>query len=89
MQKTMIPEYLQEMLPESVVKQHSRGIRRYFPIQSKTKRGWKYLHETFYIIYGRQPLDNSEVGFAILSQGLDTYVERFDGKLWVRTICVD
>ena len=76
------------MLSESVVKQHSRGERRYFPITAKRRKGWKYLYETFYIIYGRQAKDNSEVGFAILSQSLDKYVERFDGKLWVRTICV-
>ena len=85
----MIPNYLRPMLSQSVVKEHKRGTRRYFPINSKIRRGWKYLYETFYIIYGRQPKDNAEVGFAILSQGLDTYVERFDGKLWVRTICVD
>jgi hypothetical protein len=84
----MTPQYLQELLPQSIVKEHKRGMRRYFPIQSKRKRGWKYLHETFYIIYGRQPIDNSEVGFAILHQSLDNYVERFDGKLWVRTICI-
>jgi hypothetical protein len=84
----MIPEYLQPLLPNSIVKEHKRGTRRYFPIQSKRKRGWKYLKEAFYIIYGREPKDNSEIGFAILNGGLDTYVERFDNKLWVRTICV-
>lgn len=77
------------MLPQSIVKQHSRGLRRYFPINAKHRKGWNYLNQAFYIIYGRLPQDNSEVGFAILSQGLDTYVERFDGKLWVRTICVE
>ncbi len=85
----MIPEYLQKMLPQSVVKQHSRGLRRYFPITAKRKKGWNYLNETFFIIYGRQPKDNFEVGCAILYQSLDKYVERFDGKLWVRTICVE
>lgn len=85
----MIPQYLQPMVAESVVKQHSRGMRRYFPIQAKTRRGWKYLYEAFYIIYGRQAKDNGEVGYAILSQSLDRYVERFDGRLWVRTICVE
>ena len=85
----MIPQYLQEFVPQSVVRQHSRGLRRYFPIPAKRKRGWNYLNQAFYIIYGRQPKDNAEVGFAILSQSLDKYVERFDGKLWVRTICVE
>ena len=84
----MIPEHLQSRISSSVVRQHKRGTRRYFPIDAKIRRGWKYLYEAFYIIYGRQPVDRSEVGFAILSQSLDKYVERFDGKLWVRTICV-
>jgi len=84
----MIPQYLQSSISESVVKQHSRGMRRYFPIKSKSRRGWKYLYEAFYIIYGRQPKENAEIGFAILSQSLDKYVERFDGKLWVRTVCI-
>jgi hypothetical protein len=85
----MIPTFLQPLVSESVVKQHSRGLRRYFPITAKSRKGWKYLYEAFYIIYGRQAKDNGEVGWAILSQSLDKYVERFDGKLWVRTICVD
>jgi hypothetical protein len=85
----MIPEYLLPLLSESVVRQHARGPRRYFPIKSKRRHGWKYLNEAFYIIYGRKPSDNSEVGFAILTQSLDKYVERFDGKLWVRTICIE
>jgi len=85
----MIPKYLQPMLPQSIVKQHERGMRRYFPITAKRRRGWKYLRQAFYIIYGRQPKENAEIGFAILSQSIDKYVERFDGKLWVRTICVE
>jgi len=82
------PQHLIESFPQSVLREHERGMRRYFPISSKSRRGWKWLKETFYIIYGRNPIDNTEVGFAVLSQSLDKYVERFDGKLWVRTICV-
>ena len=85
----MIPAYLQPLVPQSVVKQHERGMRRYFPIKAKRRRGWVYLYQAFYIIYGRQPKCREEVGFAILSQSLDLYVERFDDKLWVRTICVE
>ena len=85
----MIPKYLKPLVPNSVVKQHNRGLRRYFPITAKRRTGWNYLYQTFYIIYGRQPKDRAELGFAILSQSLDKYVERFDGKLWVRTICVE
>lgn len=85
----MIPNYLKPLVPQSIVKEHKRGTRRYFPITAKYRKGWKYLYEAFYIIYGKQPKDRAEVGYAILSQSLDKYVERFDGKLWVRTICVE
>lgn len=84
----MIPEYLTNLIPQSVVKQHERGLRRYFPIKSTEIEGWEYLKEAFFIIYGRNAIDNSEIGFAILNHSLDRYVEKFDGKLWVRTICV-
>ena len=84
----MIPEYLLPLLPQSVLREHERGIRRYFPIESKRRRGWKYLYEAYYIIYGKHPKDDFAVGCAILHGSLDKYVERFDGKLWVRTTCV-
>lgn len=84
----MIPQYLQKLLPQSIVKQHERGTRRYFPLTAKRKSGWKWIYETFYILYGRLPKDKAEAGFAILSQSIDYYVERFDGKLWVRTIAI-
>jgi len=84
----MTPEHLKNRLPQSLLKEHERGIRRYFPIEAKNRRGWKWINQAFFIIYGRQPEGNSEAGFAILSQSLDKYVEKFDGKLWVRTTCV-
>ena len=81
-------DYLKPLMSSSVVKETPRGTRRYFPIQAKRKRGWKWLYQAFYIIYGREAKENAEVGYAILTQSLDKYVERFDGKLWVRTIAV-
>lgn len=78
--------YLDRIMSTSVVRQHSRGQRRYFPITAKRRRGWNYLYQAFQIIYCRQPVDRAEIGFAILFQSLDKYVERFDDKLWVRTI---
>lgn len=82
------PEHLIELFPQSVLREHERGMRRYFPITAKRRTGWKYLYEAFYIIYGRNPKDNGEVGVAIIFQSLDKYVEEFNGKLWVRTTCV-
>lgn len=79
-------KFLDDKLAESVVRQHERGLRRYFPITAKSRRGWKWLYEAYHIIYGVKPKDNGQVGYAILHQALDKYVERFDGKLWVRTI---
>jgi hypothetical protein len=88
MEDVMSLDYLKPFMTQSVVKQTVRGTRRYFPITAKRKRGWKWLYQTFFIIYGREPKERAEVGFAILSQSLDKYVERFDGKLWVRTVAV-
>lgn len=79
-------EFLESRLSSSVVKQHERGMRRYFPITAKSKRGWKWIYEAYKIIYGVEARDNFEVGNAMLQHSLDKYVERFDGKLWVRTI---
>lgn len=84
----MTLDYLQPLMAQSVVKETPRGTRRYFPIQAKQKRGWKWLYQAFFIIYGREPKERAEIGYAILFQSLDKYVERFDGKLWVRTIAV-
>jgi len=84
----MIPNYLLPLVSQSIVKEHNRGTRRYFPISAKRRKGWNYLYQAFFIIYGRQPKNKFEVGCAILSQSLDKYVERFDNKLWVRTIAI-
>ena len=84
----MTLDYLQPLMAQSVVKDTPRGTRRYFPISAKRKYGWRWLNQAFFIIYGREPKERAEVGYVILTQSLDKYVERFDGKLWVRTIAV-
>ncbi len=77
---------LEAKLSESVVRHHKRGTRRYFPIKSVYPKSWPALYQAFEIIYGRKPENRGEVGTAILFHGLDSYIERIDGKLWVRTI---
>jgi len=62
----MTLDYLQPLMAQSVVKETPRGTRRYFPIQAKQKRGWKWLYQAFFIIYGREAKDNAQVGYAIL-----------------------
>ena len=84
----MIPDYLKPLLPQSMLLENERGLRRYFPLTSKTKRGWKWLYQTFYIIYGRDAKDKAEVVFAIINLSIDKYVERINNKLWVRTIAI-
>ena len=74
-------------MKDSIVKNFERGQRRYFPLKAK-RMSQKALNEAFFIIYGRKPEDKGEIGYALLFQSLDKYVEKFDGKLWVRTIAV-
>ena len=77
--------HLAPLMESSIVKETPRGTRRFFPI-GKIRKG-KWLHKAYHIIYGKYPSD-WEVMMAVLHQSLDKYVERFDGKLWVRTIVV-
>ena len=77
---------LEKRLGESVVKWHKRGLRRYFPIKAKDLHSWAAYFETFEIICGRKATDQGEVGAAILFHGLDSYIERFGSKLYVRTV---
>lgn len=80
-------EHLNSMMGDSIVKDFERGKRRYFPITAK-RMSQKALREAFFIIYGRKPEDDGELGYALLFQSLDKHIEKFDGKLWVRTIAV-
>jgi hypothetical protein len=55
------------------------------PLKAKSRKGLKYLREAFFIVYGREPKNNEEIFQAMFYHSFDKYVERFDGKLWVRT----
>lgn len=79
-------KHLDNIMNTSILKQSERGVRRYFPIEGKHRKGWKYLSQAFFIIFGHYPKDKGEIGKAIMFSSLDKYVERFDGKLWVRTV---
>jgi hypothetical protein len=73
----------------SVVKTMDRGQRRYFPLKAKKKRLSKLaLSEAYFILFGVKTKDKFEFELAVLHNGLDKYIESFDGKLWVRTIAV-
>jgi hypothetical protein len=37
-------------------------------------------------VYGREPKSNEDIFQAMFYHSFDKYVERFDGKLWVRTV---
>jgi len=89
----MIPKYLKPLLATSVVKQHKRGMRRYFPITSKDINSNDALDEAIFILTGKTvPEDALEAkfnrGIAIL-HFFDFYLEEFDNIIYVRTICVE
>lgn len=79
---------LEKDFDKSFVAMTDRGMRRYYPLSYKRKSG-KWLHEVFEIIYGRLPVDNFEMSCSLLFKGIDRYVERIDGRLWVRTTYMD
>jgi hypothetical protein len=82
----MAAQHLQPLMADSILRQHERGLRRYFPLKAKSRKGLKYLREAFFIVYGREPKSNEDIFQAMFYHSFDKYVERFDGKLWVRTV---
>jgi hypothetical protein len=81
----LVPEHLRPIFHDSRVRQTDRGIRRYFPLKAKTREGWDYIYEVFYMVYGK-PINNDEVIMATVRDKLDYYIEEYNGKLWMRTI---
>jgi hypothetical protein len=77
---------LESRMDQSLVKYHKRGYRRYFPIIAKDLHSWAPYFEAYEIIFGKKATDKAVVGNAILFHGLDSYIEKFEGRLWVRTI---
>ena len=75
---------LEQLKSTSVIRDYKRGARRYYPLSAKIRRGDKWLAEAFEIICDKTPT-KVELGLAVLKYSLDLYVERFEGRLWVRT----
>ena len=83
--------HLDKLLDKSVLFEHKRGLRRYFPIESQDITSTDALDEAIFIITGKtvpsDPLNANEFrGQAILFHSIDKYIENWDGSLWVRTI---
>ena len=75
---------LEQLKSTSVIRDYKRGARRYYPLSAKIRRGDKWLAEAFEIIWDKTPT-KVDLGLAVLKYSLDLYVERFEGRLWVRT----
>jgi hypothetical protein len=75
---------LEQLKSTSVIRDYKRGARRYYPLSAKIRRGDKWLAEAFEILCNKTP-NKIELGVAILQYSLDLYVERFEGRLWLRT----
>jgi len=79
--------HLDKLLPISVVRQHERGMRRYYPIPA-TKVNWYAIAQANFILSGiKRKVQDPVLGQLILFASIDRYIEQLeDGKLWVRTI---
>jgi hypothetical protein len=81
--------HLKDRMKDSIVKDFVRGRRRYFPLTNTgtdPDSQWKRFIEAFFIIFGREPKNDGEIGIAIFFRDLESYIEEFDGRFWVRTI---
>ena len=69
-----------KLFPKSVLKEHERGLRRYYPLGDA-----KHQHraEAMEILMGKPLQDIPPVTWFVCDP--EKYIEEFDGKFWVRT----
>ena len=70
----------EKLFPNSVLKEHERGLRRYYPLGDV-----KHQHraEAMEILMGKPLQEIPNVTWFVCDP--DKYIEEFDGKFWVRT----
>jgi len=70
----------EKLFPNSVLKEHERGLRRYYPLGDV-----KHQHraEAMEILFGKPIQDIPPVTYFVCDPS--KYIEEFDGKFWVRT----
>ena len=77
---------LDKLMDSSILKEHKRGMRRYFPLSSTHLHSDEMATEVVSILTGKQVTDIGKIRAAYVLECFDKYVEEFDGKFWVRTI---
>ena len=70
----------EKLFPKSVLKEHERGLRRYYPLGDD--KG-KYSDEAMEILCGKPIEKIPNVTWFVCDP--EKYIEEFDGKFWVRT----
>jgi hypothetical protein len=77
---------LEKNMDCSILKEHKRGMRRYFPLTSTDLHSDEMATEVVSIFTGKEVTDLFKIRASYVSNCLDKYVEQFDGRFWVRTI---
>ncbi len=80
---------LDKIIGSSVLKEHKRGMRRYFPLKSTQLHSDEMATEVVSILTGKEiasPINLGLVRASYVLNCFDKYVEEFDGSYWVRTV---
>ena len=70
----------EKLFPNSVLKEHDRGLRRYYPLGDDKD---KHSDEAMEILMGKPIEEIPNVTWFVCDP--EKYIEEFDGKFWVRT----
>lgn len=77
---------LDQIIDCSILKEHKRGMRRYFPLSSTVKDSDDMATEVVSMLTGKEVTDIGRIRAAYVLNCFDKYVEEFDGSYWVRTV---
>ena len=75
---------LDEDFNKSVLRRCKQGVFRYYPTSYKIKKGNWIEYVLKFIFFDRVPSSYELMSF-LLMEDIHSFVERFDGKLWVRS----
>ena len=77
---------LEKIIGSSIIKEHERGMRRYFPLKSTELHSDEMAAEVVSYLTGKEVTNIWSIRASYSIGCFDKYVEKFDGKFWVRTI---
>lgn len=77
---------LDKIMDSSVLKEHKRGMRRYFPLTSTELHSDEMATEVVSIFTGREQKDLFKIRSSYVFNRLEEKVEEFSGSYWVRTV---